>query len=161
MITQERLKKIFSYDPETGIFTRRFKTSNSSKLGVVTTQDSAGYIQFSVDAISKRAHQWAFLYMENYIPDQVDHDNRNKSDNRWCNLKPSNDKLNRKNMPKRKDNLSGVTGVYFDNYYQCWRAVIYDDTKRRSLGTFVLKSHAIAAREKELAKLNYHPNHGL
>lgn len=54
----------------------------------------------------------------------------------------------------RKDNSSGVTGVYWNKRQQKWTAAIYFKNKRISLGSFTIKSEAVHARKQ--AELKYY-----
>ena len=55
MVTQKRLKELFKYDPESGIFTR---VSGVRKVGWV---ENTGYIRVSIDNVKYYLHRLAFL----------------------------------------------------------------------------------------------------
>ena len=113
MITQERLKELFIYEPETGVFTRKYKKRTHNK------KESHGWIQkgywaIKIDGVKYLCHRLAFLYMTGSMPvDCVDHINRNRGDNRWENLRDCTHAENRKNNPINKRNTTGASGVSF------------------------------------------------
>jgi len=86
MITQTILKELFSYNPDTGIFIRKVSISNQV-AGTVAGSKDYDYIRIVVNKKRYLAHRLAFLYMLGKMPVEVDHINRNKHDNRWCNLR--------------------------------------------------------------------------
>ena len=97
MITQERLQELLHYNPGSGEFTRRVSRGNS-KVGSVAGYIGEGYIVIGVDDEYYSAHRLAFLYMEGeFPPDQVDHINTVRSDNRWCNIRRCTAKENNNN----------------------------------------------------------------
>ena len=93
------------------------------------------------------SHRLAFLYMEGYFPENdVDHINRIKDDNRWCNLREVFRSCNMRNCDMMKTNTSGITGVRFNKFNQKWvaRTLLFD--KRVNLGYFDNKLDAAKAR---------------
>ena len=91
MITQERLKELVVYDPETGVFTSTptrlpRRGTRASALGNVNRK---GYAQHAVDGVRYSLQRMAFIYMTGDYPKppyEIDHINGIKTDNRWCNL---------------------------------------------------------------------------
>ncbi len=81
-LTQELALQLLSYDPETGILRRK---SNGKVAGGVT---SSGYITVLVNGRRYLAHRviWLMLYGE-WPPEQIDHINRIRHDNRAVNLR--------------------------------------------------------------------------
>lgn len=78
----------------------------------------------------------------------IDHINRNKKDNRLCNLRVADKSLNAFNTGIRKNNSSGATGVRYRKDTKRWTAEIKKNYKKISLGCYETKEEAIQARRK-------------
>ena len=148
-LTAEQLRSILHYSPETGIFTRKVSTSNSVKVGdVAGSLDGDGYLQIKVCSRKYRAHRLAWLHVYGEWPtDQIDHINRNRSDNRIANLREVTNKQNLQNTGKRSNNTSGHPGVRWHKRASKWRACIKHDYKHIHLGYFSILEEAISARK--------------
>lgn len=156
ILTNIRLKETLNYDPETGIFTWK-ETRRGLRIGdVAGCIAKHGYIVIRVDKRLYTAHRLAWLYVYGEWPSKnIDHINRNRSDNRISNLRSASQSENCQNTSLRSDNKSGHAGVYWCKNSQKWRAYIGVDGKRISLGYFHEKDDAIAAQSD--AKTRYHP----
>jgi HNH endonuclease len=87
-LTAERLRERLHYDAETGVFTRRVGSSNARAGDVAGSVHSTGYVRISIDGGKYTAHCLAWFYVHGVWPsDQIDHINRNRSDNRIANLR--------------------------------------------------------------------------
>ncbi len=103
-LTQDRLKELLHYCPETGVFTW-IKTNGSrgKKGNIAGSINPIGYLDIGVDSKVYKAHRLAFLYVEGYFPEYgLDHINRNKSDNRWSNLRQVSQTCNMRNVKKER-----------------------------------------------------------
>ena len=138
MVTQAQLHLLFDYNPETGIFTRKVKTSNSVKVGDIAGSDNGNrYIKFCVNSKLQFAHRMAWLYVYGLIPEgNIDHINGNPSDNRISNLRLVNQSQNMQNTNKWKTNTSGYKGVTWAKDKNKWVAQIWKNHKRHYLGSF-------------------------
>ena len=160
-LTQTELHTLVHYDALTGIFTRKNRTGNAKvgdKLGHIHNKN--GYEIISIRGTQYRAQRLAFLYMLGYIPDIIDHDDQNKANNIWSNLKVSNSSENAKNSKQRVDNKYGVTGVSKDSNGS-WRARISNNTGKVILlyqGPDFFE--ACCKRKAAERYYNYHINHG-
>ena len=107
-----------------------------------------------------KAHRviWKMIYGTE--PDQIDHDDRNRSNNRLKNLHAATVVTNQQNTKKSSNNTSGVTGVSFDRVDGKWLAAIGIGGKRKTLGRFKDKEDAIKARQDAEKLYGFHPNHG-
>jgi len=161
MLNQETLKTILHYDPKTGIFTRLISSRSVNKGETAGSSNGQGYLR--VMLLGKRycVHRLAFLYMIGKMPDQVDHINHIRNDNRWGNLKASNNQENQRNCSKQKNNSSGHVGVHWNKQNSKWRAIIGVNYKHIHLGYFSKLSEAIKARSGANKKYGFDNNHGI
>ena len=164
MLTQSKLKKYVSYNPDTGVFTWKKippKTS-STKVGNEAGCDNGhGYLVFMIEGVMYRAHRLAFLYMKGKMPKKyVDHINGKKSDNRWCNLREVDENQNAKNSRLQKNNKSGVSGVHWNSSRLKWKSIIWNKNKSIYLGEFEDFFDAACVRKSAELTYNYHRNHG-
>lgn len=74
---------------------------------------------------------------------EIDHINRDKTDNRKCNLRYADRSINCSNIGIQRNNTSGTTGVSFCRIKQKWRA--YFGNKRKA--GFSTKDEAIKWRK--------------
>lgn len=165
MITQEYLKECLTYDSETGIFTwlkrprKHFKTERAWKVfnsqyagkpaGAKKTDKKSrtSYLIIQIDGKNYRAHRLAWFYVHGKWPDnQIDHINGNGMDNRLENLRDVTHRQNQINSKTRRDNISGVKGVFWCKTYKKFRALIQINGKQKHLGLFSTLEAAAAAR---------------
>lgn len=141
----EKLRKLFAYDPETGIF-RRLVSAGGKPVGSIagTPRTDDGYVIIWIDCQCYRAHRLAWLYMTGSWPPQfIDHANGIKGDNRFANLREANPMQNLRNSKLRRDNKVGLKGVY--SVRKKWRARIVINGAHRCLGYFPTAEEAHAA----------------
>ncbi|MGL5766294.1 MAG: HNH endonuclease [Sarcina sp.] len=79
---------------------------------------------------------------------QVDHINRNKSDNRKCNLRLLTNQQNQYNTKVPVNNKSGIKGIYYNKTCDKWCAQVTINGKTKSLGLFENKEEAILVRNR-------------
>jgi hypothetical protein len=146
LLSGEYLRKLFLYDKDTGLFSRRFVFSrrHSRKVGF---KNKNGYIVIAIDDVQYMAHRLAWLYIHNcWPPDQLDHKDHDKTNNRIDNLRPLSPRLNtyHRKIP--------IKGVFFDKTPRLKRRwVAYLGLKR--LGRFETEEEALIARQKAFKEL--------
>jgi hypothetical protein len=147
LITQERLKSLLTYDPDTGEFRWRAATAIRTKVGSVAGAISnRGYVRIQIDKRIYPAHRLAWLYTYGEWPKGVvDHINQNKSDNRLDNLRDASLSINARNCKLRKNNSSGYKGVSYWARRRKWAAQIRVEGKNKLLGMFDTAADASAA----------------
>jgi hypothetical protein len=118
--SQEKLQELLDYDPETGIviwrtragndrYTNRF---NRHYAGKVAGGCKGGkYLWVSIQNENFMLHRVIFKLMTGRDPELVDHENGNKHDNSWSNLREATPSQNRCNTRVTSRSLSGIKGV--------------------------------------------------
>lgn len=163
-LTQDLLKRYFAYCPNTGNFYRtllRDRWGNETPLfKQVGTLREDGYLESMIFGKVYKNHRLAIFYTTGKWPNEVDHINGNRSDNRLINLRDVSKQDNMKNRGKNRNNTSGTSGITWFNQTNQWRVRINANGKRISLGLFDTIDEAVAARKGAERLLGYHQNHG-
>jgi hypothetical protein len=164
-LTQARLKERLHYDPVTGIFTwKEVRYSNSLANTLINARDVGrragtnlkGYVNIWLDGRGYGAQRLAFLYMTGRWPvEQVDHINRNRSDNRWCNLREVTLRENLLNKSVYSNNTSGIPGVNWHKRDKKWYVRINTAAGRKHVGAYESIEEATAARKQAEKKYGY------
>lgn len=154
MITQEELKEILHYDPETGSFTwlvaMGTRARPGDRAGAIFNRD---YIRIRIRLKRYVAHRLAWLYVHGHFPtDLIDHVNGVKYDNRLCNLRPATRSQNLMNRRMHSNNTSGLKGVYWHKGAKKWKAQCRANGKHYHLGLFENAESASAAYQAFAAK---------
>jgi hypothetical protein len=138
MITQDELKELLHYDPETGVFTWKVNRGNQVNDGFVAgNMDGDGHLQISINKKKYKAHRLAWLYMTGKWPkEHIDHINGVKDDNKFFNLREATNQENCINRGKGKNNTSGYKGVSWNSGQKKWQANARLNYKLRHLGYF-------------------------
>jgi hypothetical protein len=171
----ELLRKLLSYDPETGKLFWNYRPLdlfekmqawaawNTKWAGqeAFTSIDNHGYYQGRVCSRHMQAHRVIWAVVKGRWPsEQIDHINGIRTDNRLQNLREVSVSENRKNQRRRSNNTSGVTGVSWARTKQKWLADIRVNGKQIYIGRFDDFEDAVAARKAAEAKYGFHENHG-
>jgi hypothetical protein len=145
VLTADRLRELFEYDPDSGLFVSIRRNNNRFPAGrIAGTLDKAGYVVIHIDGRVYKAHRLAWLYMTGEWPKkQMDHINLVKADNRWVNLREA---THAQNMANRTSyGKSGFKGVVWNESAKKWQAQLKADGKQEYLGVFATKEEAHAA----------------
>jgi len=143
MITVKQARSVLSYNKRTGIFVWRKTLSNRAPAGTVAGTNSHGYVAIKVLGRIYRAHHLAWLIVKGRWPQpELDHKNRQRSDNRWSNLREATRQKNLGNTPIPRHNTSGVKGVHWHAPRRKWCAGICVNGKTIYLGLFAEKTKA-------------------
>jgi hypothetical protein len=146
------LRRLLSYDPETGVFTWRVDVKAGKGMVCVKAGSVAGcfeprgYHRISVKRTLHQGHRLAWIYMTGEWPKNlIDHINGNKSDNRFSNLREATNAENLSNRLADKTNSTGFKGVYPNKHRPGYSATITTNGKKHYLGYFQTPEEAHAA----------------
>jgi hypothetical protein len=174
----ETIRKLVSYDPESGALTwlraepemfadgvkhsaaTRCKIWNakySGKPALTYREASRPYAYGDILGRKYYAHRVAFALMTGEWPDLVDHLDGDQTNNAWANLRGASRSENSRNCYLRSDNASGHPGVYWDASRNQWAAELHQDGVKRFLGRYETLADAVSARA---AVADCTPRHG-
>jgi hypothetical protein len=155
LLTQEYLKSILEYNPETGIFTWIKRNGNIAG----SFKKSNGYVIIRINKKDYRSHRLAWLYMTGswpiYIIDHINGINI-PNFNAFSNLRELTYRGNSQNSNNKKynTNTSGYRGVYLKKSTGKYFALIYINRKQTHLGYFLTPEEASIVHEA--ARLEYY-----
>lgn len=138
--TREFLRSLFDYDPETGVV--RWKEATKYKPNIKGKPAGArksvgGYLAVEVRSVPVPVHRLAwFLHTGEVPPEDLDHRNHDKGDNRFANLRPATRLQNSRNRGPNKNNTSGFKGVCAHKATSLWKAQIGVGPNRGYLGLY-------------------------
>lgn len=151
MLDATRLRSILRYDPETGMWTWLVTLSNRAPAGTATfgCPCPRGDMQLRIDRRIYKSHRLARLYMTGeWPPDQIDHEDLDRSNNKWTNLRLADNSQNNANRLVRRDSSTGVKGVIrINSKSRPFEARIRENGKVRIIGYFATLAEAGAAYE--------------
>jgi len=131
-MTQDELKKLVRYCPQTGEFT---SCKTGKFVGSVVKSRSKKYYQMRLLGKAYMAHRVVWLYVYGHWPKQcIDHKDRNGLNNKLENLRDVSLSLNQRNRNLSKNNTSGISGVTYSDKRKAWTASITLHSKTLCLG---------------------------
>jgi hypothetical protein len=134
MIELNELISLFDY--KDGKLLYKTSSGRCKKGSAAGSLNYTGYVNIKINGKMHRAHRLIFMYHFSYFPDQIDHINGIKSDNRIENLRPCDNSKNKMNTSLYKNNTSGVKGVSWCKNHSKWVVNICKDKKQITLGYF-------------------------
>lgn len=152
----EELKKLYTYDPERGVLVFNQTKGPMVKGDVAGGVNTRGYVQMRFMGKIRLAHRLIWLYVTGEWPvGVIDHKDGNKANNKWENLRDASGSTNSRNRKINKNNMSGYTGVSWNDETSSWRSYICVDGKMKALGSFRHKEDAIFSRMTAEKKYGY------
>lgn len=130
MLTVEQVRERFTYDAGSGEV-RHLGGKRAYK-------HTHGYLFFQEHRKTLYAHRLAWVLAHGDWPDEIDHINGDKADNRLCNLRSATRSQNLQNLHRaRRDNKTGFLGVGRVAKTGKFTATIYPPGEKRChLGCF-------------------------
>ena len=156
-LPHDRLREVLNYDADTGTFTWRIKLGRKVVVGrEAGSTHSSGYVTIRIDTQRYYAHRLAWCYVYgSWPPDEIDHINGDRADNRIANLRTATRKQNMENRA-HATGASGYRGVCWLEANQKWRASITHNGKCIHLGLFGTAEEASAAYKEAAAIYHTH-----
>tara|TARA_B100001105_G_C22367878_1_gene433522 strand:+ start:709 stop:1203 length:495 start_codon:yes stop_codon:yes gene_type:complete len=121
--------------------------SPNSKVGDIVGNVDGDYYRVKIERKSYLLHRLIFLMVNGYLPEVVDHKDKNTFNNNPENLRGTSKAGNRWNCKGNSGSLSGVKGVYKDG--SKWKAIVNFKGERYYLGMHeTIESAEIVVKQK-------------
>lgn len=151
--TQERLRELLTYCPETGVFRWRVSRGGEFAGAIAGSQTGDGRIKIMIDRRLYKAHRLAWLFVHGEWPSgDLDHADRDGSNNRIANLRPAARAENNINSQAVRSKLGLPKGVRRVLKNGKFRAEISVYGVRTHLGTFATPAEAGEAYRRAAAR---------
>ena len=152
-LTQQQVQELFEYRDGALYWKKVNPLAHIIKVGdKVGSRHHTGYVYTKVNGINMAEHRLIFLLHHGYLPEEVDHIDNNRANNKIENLRAATALTNAQNATIRKDNTSGVKGVHWNKNRNNWRVRVQVNNKRIVIGDFkdleLAELVAIEARNK-------------
>ena len=155
-LSKEMLNELFEYrNGKIYYKVSRSRNKAGSKAGTYRPHDNA--YQVIINGKHYLTHRIVFMMHHGYLPQFVDHIDRNRSNNKIENLREASLEQNAQNAKVRKDATSGVKGVSWSKVDKVWRVRVQANGKRKDFGGF--KDLELAELVAMEARHKYHGNY--
>jgi hypothetical protein len=136
------------------------KQRNNSPLGIGfdTLYESRGYKHFTYrqspneKRVKVYSHRLVFFLANGFLPKEVDHIDRDRTNNHPSNLRSADGGENQRNVSSRKGSSSKFLGVSWSKRESKWIAAIQVNGKSKTIGSFKDENNAAKAYNDEAVK---------
>lgn len=150
-MTQEQVRALFTY--VSGRLYWKIRPGRRVKVGdLAGCSTKAGYHIIRFNRTNYKAHRLIYLYHYGYLPQQIDHINGDKTDNRIENLRECNTSENARNR-KYGIGKSDYKGVSWNSRRNKWKSCITSSNQRIFLGYFNTETEAAKAYNQKAIEL--------
>jgi hypothetical protein len=142
MLTQDELIELFEYRDGNLYWRKQPRPNYPIDITEFAGCFHNGYLQVGVKGKRYKAHRLIFLIHHGFLPEHIDHIDRNSLNNKIENLRIATKAENGWNRGKNKNNSSGYKGVHWNKFAGKWQAQIMINNKKKHLGYFVCLEEA-------------------
>lgn len=155
-LSHQKLLEYLIYYPLLGLWEwRNPSIMNKRPRTTVGTISVYGYRIITINGTKYRSGRLAWFYMTGEWPTQeIDHDDRDKINDKWDNLRDLFRSENALNRDLQSNNTTGVRGVYWSEERQKWVVQVKKDGINYSGGRFDSLSEAIVVRDSVALELH-------
>lgn len=150
MSTLEEFQTVIRYEPSTGEFFWTRDRCRGIRAGDKAghTRKRTGYVMMKIFGKQYQGHRLAWFFIHGYWPEnQIDHKDRDRSNNAIDNLREATISQNSMNTGLKQQNTSGYRGVTWNRSVGKWQAQAKIQGKNNYLGIFSTAEEASFAYE--------------
>lgn len=163
--TQELVQSLFDYKDGVLYWRRATSNRNHKMVGKMAGWvGDQGYAKININGKAYSAHRLIFMFHHGYMPNQVDHVDGDRGNNRIENLRAATHEQNAQNAKLRCNNTSGIKGVSFNARRKKWIVQLRCNRRHVYVGGFddieLAELAAVEVRDlyhKEYANHGKHP----
>lgn len=134
-LTKEFVCDLFDYDD--GVLVWKINSGANKLAGKIAGwKHKNGYRCVKISRKEFKVHRIIFLMHYGYLPEMVDHIDRNIENNRIENLRAATRSENGMNQKIRSDNSSGAKGVVWNDSCNKWAVTCQIKNKRMYFGVY-------------------------
>ena len=148
------IKEHLLYNKNTGIFYWNVNRQKIQKGSIAGGLSSEGYIQIRVLGKKMSAHRMAWLLHYGTLPNNIDHINGIKTDNRIENLREATQSENMRNYAHNTKNTSDYKNVVWNKKAFKWQVGLRVEGKKKHIGLFNSINEAVEAAQS--ARQQFH-----
>ena len=135
MITQQLLHELFKY--KDGNLYWKVKPCKNISIGAKAgSKAHNGYLVVGIKNKVYLIHRIVFMLHHGYLPKFIDHIDEDKTNNKIENLREATSSENKCNISLKKNNTSGIKGVFWEKSRKKWRASCIKNGKRYDAGFY-------------------------
>ena len=153
-LTQELLRELFTYEPDTGLLVRH---STNRPTG---SPHPRGHLLTTIQSKQYYVHRLIWCWLYGYYPVQIDHEDGNPGNNKLSNLRATNNIGNSQNSAVYNTSKTKISGVVWTPNMQAWQARICVNYEQINLGFTKDFFAACCLRKSAELRYGFHKNHG-
>lgn len=161
-LTVSLAKQVLTYDPNSGnlIWNTGLHSKRMLPGSIAGSITKKGYRQVSLYGTTYAAHRLIWFMETGEWPDEVDHIDQDRSNNKWSNLRAVTKAVNARNRSRNPHSKVGEVGIWYNKRTFKYVAEITFNGKKVFQRSYDNVEDAIRERKAKAKELGFHDNHG-
>jgi hypothetical protein len=152
-LTLDLINELFYYS-DGNLYRKKTTQKNVQIHKKVGTINAAGYVVVNLHNKVYLVHRLIFWMQHKYLPKYIDHIDGNRSNNQLHNLRAATNQQNICNAKLRKNSISGIKNVRWEERLKKWSVRFTVNYKAKHIGVYSELEDAIQAANKARKELH-------